>query len=582
MSNIAARPTLSDLAVSYTRFSHSGQADGDSERRQWAAFVDFCQRHTLRPAKQSFIDRGLSGYSGKHRRKGDLGRLEELAKRHTFPRAAVLVVEAWDRLGRLRPDKQIELISGLLRAGLRIGVCRLNDIFTETDFGTPKFTVLSVFCQLAYEESQQKSERLTKSWQNRKECARTHGEPVTTALPGWLQMVNGEMIPIPERVAVVKRIFKLAGSGYGIKKILHVLAEERIPPFGKAHHWSSTYVRKLLTSRQVLGEFQPERFEEEQPDGTRKKVKDGPPIPNYYPAIITEDEFNLACQGAGERKGRSGPRQRKFINLFQGLLRNAWTAGDTMLLANKGTTRQPRLYLINDAGHNSGHKQVRFSYPIFERAILKLLREVPVSVVAPTAPTPLLHILQARHDAIVADIEALTADLRKGYSASITAVLREKELQLPEAKAQREQAQFEEAHPSSQTWKEAGDLMAAIEKSPDEEARLRLRAAFRRAIESITVLVLRRGIDSCCFVHVRFKSGISRIYIVWLRPPHRAGKTVRAGFWWAASAPFETLDVDLNSQHDQQFAQRFVANWQEPEITGEVVSQHFIRETIPA
>lgn len=567
---------MSTLAISYSRFSHPGQAEGDSEKRQQEAFIRFCERHNLRPAKQSFIDRGLSGYSGKHRSKGELGQLEELAKRHTWPKGTTIVIEAWDRLGRLRPDKQIELIAGLLRTGLRIGVTRLDDIFSEDDFGTHKWTTLSVFCQLAFQESQQKAERLAHSWKSRREQARKRRTPVTTLVPGWLQMRDGAIVINPERVAVVKRIFQMAGSGYGVKRIIRVLAAEGVKPFGRAHHWSSTYVRKLLSSRQALGEFQPEKYED-LPDGTRRKVKDGPPIKGYYPAVVTEDEYALAQQGLGGRKGRSGPRQRRFINLWAGMLKNAWIPGDTMFLTNKGSSKEPRLYLLNDAGGNSGHRQWRFSYEIFEKAILRLLREVPVSVIAPSEPIPVVDTLQARFDAINADIQNLKADLRRGYSASITEVMREKEIESSTIKSQLDQAKAEAAHPLSDTWKEAGDLMAAVERG-GEDARLRLKAALKRCIESMTLLIIRRGIESCCFVDCRFKSGSKRVYVIWHKPCHKCGKQVQPGYWSALSAP-TTASTDLASSSDQEFARGLVRSWQEPAV-GAVNSRHCVKDII--
>ena len=38
----------------------------------------------------------------------------------------------------------------LLHTGVSIGVCHLEDIFCEDDFGTHKWTTLAVFIQLAY------------------------------------------------------------------------------------------------------------------------------------------------------------------------------------------------------------------------------------------------------------------------------------------------------------------------------------------------------------------------------------------------------------------------------------------------
>src|SRR5689334_17922693 len=108
---------LNALAISYARFSDPKQEDGDSEDRQLQMFLRFCEIHKLTPAAQNFMDRGRSGYHGKHRTKGQFKLLEEMAKRKEFPKGTVIVIEAWDRLGRMVPDKQTELVVGLLKAG---------------------------------------------------------------------------------------------------------------------------------------------------------------------------------------------------------------------------------------------------------------------------------------------------------------------------------------------------------------------------------------------------------------------------------------------------------------------------------
>ena len=98
------------LGVSYSRFSDPKQAKGDSEDRQGDMYRAFCLRHNLTPVLEIFTDRGRSGYRDEHRKKGRLGQLVAMAKDGRFEVGTVIVVEAWDRLGRLRPDKQTELV----------------------------------------------------------------------------------------------------------------------------------------------------------------------------------------------------------------------------------------------------------------------------------------------------------------------------------------------------------------------------------------------------------------------------------------------------------------------------------------
>src|SRR5262249_6012293 len=146
------------------------------------------QRHNLTPQTKVYADR-RSGFKGDHRRKGELGLLIADAKAGAFEPGTVIVVEAWDRLGRLIPNKQIKLIEELLELGIDVGICRLDDVFTYADFGTHKWTTLAVFVQLAYQESLQKSERIASVWQARRKAAREKrgaDRVMYNRLPAWL------------------------------------------------------------------------------------------------------------------------------------------------------------------------------------------------------------------------------------------------------------------------------------------------------------------------------------------------------------------------------------------------------------
>src|SRR5262249_21336806 len=254
------------LAISYSRFSDPKQAKGDSDGRQDRMFREFCRRHDLTPAAEVFADRGRSGYKDEHRKKGRLGELIALAKDERLDPGTVVVVEAWDRLGRLRPDRQTELVSELLRTGVSIGICRLNDIFSEEDFGSHKWTALAVFIQLAHQESKQKSERVAASWEQRRKRAREQGALMRSSIPAWIEVVDGKPRLIPERAAVLRRIFKFAADGMGHTRIVRTLDEEKVPAFGEkvvradrvrsqfAGKWTKPYVALLLRDRRVLGE----------------------------------------------------------------------------------------------------------------------------------------------------------------------------------------------------------------------------------------------------------------------------------------------------------------------------------------
>src|SRR5262249_10403363 len=142
-------------------------------------------------------------------------------------------VEAWDRLGRLRPHKQTDPGRELPETGGEVGVCQLNDVFTPEDLRTHKWIVLSPLLLLAHPERQQKAERGAQSWEMRRQRAREDGGPLGCRLPAWLEPANGAVRLVPERAAAVKRIFALAAAGLGQTRIVKALTQERLPAFGE-------------------------------------------------------------------------------------------------------------------------------------------------------------------------------------------------------------------------------------------------------------------------------------------------------------------------------------------------------------
>jgi DNA invertase Pin-like site-specific DNA recombinase len=548
--------------ISYSRFSDPKQADGDSESRQEEMYREFCTRHNLTPVREVFVDRGRSGYKDEHRKKGRLGELIAMAKDDRFEPGTVIVIEAWDRLGRLRPDRQTELVAELLRTGVRIGICRLDDIFSEDDFGTHKWTTLAVFIQLAYQESKQKADRIARSWKKRRERAREDGELLSSRLPAWLEYVDGEARPIPERVAAIKRILRLAAEGFGQTRIAGVLTKEGIPAFGEvviregrtrsqfSGKWLTPYIKSILSDRRILGEFQP--YIGDKPDG--------PPIMNYFPPVATEQEFLLAQAGIDARRNtaRRGPggRESRYVNVFRSLLTDA-RDGEGILLHNMATSARPRLCLVNASGNGGRGRNWSFPYHVFETAVLRLLREIDPRDVMPKADhTPnRAGVLKAELDGIRSDIARYKEDLRGGYSKYLTEMLREKETD-EENKAQELQEELAKSvRPAEAAWREFPGVVDLLAEADDPvAARLRVRTVLARIVERMVVLMVRRGAYSLCAVQAHFTTGGRRDFLV---------VSYAAGFnrqgWWKAKSLADVValgDFDLREEKDASNLQR--------------------------
>jgi DNA invertase Pin-like site-specific DNA recombinase len=556
------------LAVSYSRFSDAKQATGDSESRQERDFRAFCTRHKLTPVPERFTDRGLSGYRGEHRKRGRLGQLVAQAKDGRFEPGTIIVVEAWDRLGRLRPDKMTALIGELVQAGLGIGVCRLDDIFTEEDFGTHKWTTLAVFVQLAYQESKQKAERVAASWEKRRERAREDGTLLGSRLPAWLECVNGETRPFPDRAAAVHRIFRLAAQGYGYARIIKALEEEKVEPFGKAvapkpnrvrsqfsGRWNRRYVREILNDRRAVGEMQPRKAD---------RTPDGPPLPNYYKAVVTEEEFLLA-RAAQEGRRLTGKdaagrprvgRDRKNINLFRGMLRHA-RDGEGLVLVGR---RNGKPSLATVAGIDGRSRLWTFPYRVFETGVLQLLREVDPRDVLPQEQAPTrADVLRAKLTHAQQQVAQLQAELRGGFSKALAAVLREQEGLAEQLAGELQDELAKSVQPAARAWEQFPGLVEMLAKAADPDAaRLKLRTVLGRLVKEAWVLPVRRGRFLLCAVQFYFHGGKHRDYLlVYRAAANHAPGGARAASFADAAAPG---DLDLRRPKHARRLEKWLAS----------------------
>lgn len=557
--------TIRRSAVSYSRFSDAKQAAGDSSDRQERDYKLFCERHNLTPGKEVFADRGRSGYHDEHRTRGRLGKLIEAAKAGRFESGTVVVIEAWDRLGRLRPDRQTELVAELLRTGVCIGICRLDDIFTEEDFGTHKWTTLAVFIQLAYQESKQKADRVAASWAQRREKAREDGTSMGASLPAWVKRVNEKFVLIPDRAETIRHVFKLAADGLGHTKIVKALVKEKVPAFGQrvvregrtrsqfSGGWSKPYVALILRDRRVLGEVQP--LKAGNPDG---KVLIG-----YYPPVITEEEFALAratqeSRTSRDRMGRQiGPRHVKYVNVFKSLLTHA-RDGEGFLLHNKGTRAKPELILINHVANGGrAEKGYTFPYPVFEEAVLKLLRELDAATVLTQdiVPPALLNVLRAKLANHREDIASIKKDLTGGYSRGLADVLRATEAAELVVANDLQDELARVAKPLTRSWEELPSLIDLVRGAEDPEAaRLKLRPALRAIVETAAVLIVPRGSWRLVLVQFRFNAGGCRNWLI----AHQTAAFRRVGGWVAHSFTDDGVasDFDLRRSKDMRAVEK--------------------------
>jgi DNA invertase Pin-like site-specific DNA recombinase len=579
------------VAYSYVRFSRPGQAKGAPLRRQTAAAAAWCARHgiTLDTAT-TLHDLGKSAFTGAHRKNPDrhaLAAFLKLVEAGKVPRGSYLVVENLDRLSREDIEPALLLVLNLMQAGVRVVQLKPVEMVFDDKSGTMPVMMMILELSRVHSESAIKSERCSGAWEEKRRRARA-GEAqkatgymgegcrvITRRLPAWVEERDGECVLIPERADVVKRSFALAIAGYGQRSILKRLTKEGVPAFGGrekyvdddgrervraaagevlgAGYWTRRAVNRILADRRALGEFQPRRR-----DGSPA----GDPIPNYYPAVVTAQEYEAARAGAAERKRKPGRVGHQVVNVFAGLLKNA-RRGDSYYLAtrrNKPTASGPGApvrVLMNVPQTEGQTRAYSFPFDPFEEAVLKLLHEVDPREVTDSNDEPdEAKTLAGQLESVEASIALVVAEIDEhGESPAQIKRLRAKEDEKRVIAEKLAQERRKAAHPLSEAWGQAHNLFSAVRSAPDpEDARLRLRSVLRRIVEEIRLLVVPRKQDRLAALQVFFAGGGSRSYLIFHRPAHCSSGVRREAKWLAKSLPPDLAPKGLDLRDPQHAA----------------------------
>jgi DNA invertase Pin-like site-specific DNA recombinase len=534
-----------DPGYSYIRFSHPEQSKGDSLRRQTEEAAQWCARNNVQlDTSTTLHDLGKSAYTGKHRQNPDRNALAaflQLVERGKIPRGSYLIIENLDRLSREEEVPARHLLTSILMAGIRVVQLSPSELILTDK--SPGWDIMRAVMELSrgHGESAIKSDRIGKAWRQKKKLARENGTLLTRRLPAWVEVRDGKLRLIPERAAVVRLIFELAIAGYGLASIVTKLTADGVPSFGSdkvkpgntrpAHtaKWNRQYLSSILKDRRALGEHQP---------CNRDGTPDGPPIAGYFPAVVSEETW-LAARAASEQRRRKPGRVSKRINVFAGLLKDARDGGTyylTKVSSRKGNTLP---VLLNLNGTEGRKKRCSFPFPTFEAAVLSHLHEIdPRELLDGVNGHDEVTQLEGEFGQLEKDIAALVVDLdTHGESPVLYARLRAKESRKAEVGERLAEAKRKAANPLSSAWAEAKSLIGFLDEAADkDDARLRLRAAIRRIVDSIWLLVVPRGTDRLAAVQVWFAGGERcRSYLILHRPPFGNATAKRPGSWWSRS-----------------------------------------------
>ena len=385
---------------------------GDSRRRQLEASRAYAAANGLELAEGAELeDRGVSAFKGANVRDGALGQFLEAVRSGSIKPGSYLIVESLDRLSREQVLTAQSLFLGIIQAGINLVTLMDGKVYRAGKTDLADLIMSLVIMSRAHEESLAKSHRIAAAWKNKRSEA--VAKPMTKWCPAWLALSSDRTRyePITERAEVVRQIFLDTAEGIGMYSIATRLNEAKVATFGGPNGWHQSYVAKILASRAVLGEFQPHV----RADG--KRVPDGDPVRNYYPAIVDNELFYRAQLAKSQRRvigaGRKGVA---FSNLFSGLAKCAY-CGSPILFENKGTGPKGGTYLICDgAKRRLGCPSLRWRYHDFETSFLAFVEEVDIaSIVNGSSNAKEQKRLEAEISAIKGELASVTQLMEKAF-----------------------------------------------------------------------------------------------------------------------------------------------------------------------
>jgi len=302
---------------SYVRFSSKAQEFGDSQRRQFTRAQEYCRKNGLTLETTTFEDLGVSAWRGRNVDKGQLGVFLKAVDSGLIASDSTLLVEHLDRVTRERPMQAHKLFIDIVNRGLTLVTLNDEQTYNETTINgdMSKLFVAVIKLGAASEENEKRSVRIREAFASHAELGIVRGR-----CPAWLKRSPDKKsyLPITRHIVVVKRMFSLSLSGYGIYQIAATLNKERVPHFSlprkdktKVLTWKGSQVARILRSPTAIGHMNARTYGE---------VRE-----HTYPAIIEPSLFYAVGEAMDRRNtvkpGRKGDEKISNLLAGKGLLR---------------------------------------------------------------------------------------------------------------------------------------------------------------------------------------------------------------------------------------------------------------------
>lgn len=300
---------------SYLRFSSKAQELGHSKERQLSKAIAYCKDKKLTLETTTFEDLGVSAWKGANVSGGRLGDFLRAVDEGLIPSDSTLLVEHLDRVTRAEPLLAQELFIGIVRRGLTLITLNDEQVYSQATIKGDWTKLLTAVIKLAQanEENEKKSERVKAVLLHQ----RTNDILSARRCPSWMTVSEDRksFVLIPEKVALVRRMFSLAHDGYGIYQTAQLLNREGVPHLGKPRltnkekkeektladarqrtlRWKGPEINRILRDEAVIGHHNRR---------TEGKVKE-----NFFPAIIEPHLFHAVGEAISRRNTAGGGRK---------------------------------------------------------------------------------------------------------------------------------------------------------------------------------------------------------------------------------------------------------------------------------
>jgi len=397
---------MARIAYSYQRFSNQEQARGDSLRRQQALVDQYIAENGLILDK-TLTDRGVSAYKGKNARQGALKTFLDGVENGDIPSNSILICESLDRISRNNIYDALDLFLSITRKGVTI--------VTLTD-GQPKeygksadpmqlMECLFIFSR-ANEESARKGERVKAAYDNKVEQVKRWSESgsaepgkppiiITSDTPTWIDVIwedkksrKGELRLNERKVKTIKKIIDMYLSGVGLSSLAKELNESKTPTITNTKNWGFSYINTILKNRALYGALEMYQtdtvFSEEKQKYVRRRTPTGTVIENYFPPVISKEDFDYIQSVKKNRSGRKGRKGERFSNLFTGLVVCGECGGSMRFVSKgkKGKSGDVTNLVCANASIGAGCKYKQIHYGSIEDKFFDTFKDIPIEDLA--------------------------------------------------------------------------------------------------------------------------------------------------------------------------------------------------------